>query len=213
MKIKGTILVSERNKGLLTAIMLFLRKKFSHVITETEGVKIVELAKENSIDVIVLDAGQNKVSDQEYCLGLIKKIVALEQNIQIIVLTNFGQNSFAMECIEAGAFDFLTKPWNNEKLLVTANNAYKLRLYSNALKDVGMLRESGDVGNGLESEIMEKEYKKTVGKRVVTIGQMEMKMMQAALKRNKGNISIAAAELGITRQTLYNKGKKYNLFE
>ena len=114
---------------------------------------------------------------------------------------------------EAGAFDFLTKPWNNEKLLVTANNAYKLRLYSNALKDVGMLRESGDVGNGLESEIMEKEYKKTVGKRVVTIGQMEMKMMQAALKRNKGNISIAAAELGITRQTLYNKGKKYNLFE
>lgn len=173
----------------------------------------MELAKENSIDVIVLDAGQNKVSDQEYCLGLIKKIVALEQNIQIIVLTNFGQNSFAMECIEAGAFDFLTKPWNNEKLLVTANNAYKLRLYSNALKDVGMLRESGDVGNGLESEIMEKEYKKTVGKRVVTIGQMEMKMMQAALKRNKGNISIAAAELGITRQTLYNKGKKYNLFE
>lgn len=213
MKIKGTILVSERNKGLLTAIMLFLRKRFSHVITETEGEKIVKLAKENAIDVIVLDAGQNKVADQEYCLGLIKKIVALEQNIQIITLTNFGQNSFAMECIEAGAFDFLTKPWNNEKLLVTAKNAYKLRMYSNALKEVGMLRESGDVGNGLESEIMEKEYKKTVGKRVVTLEQMEMKMMQAALKRNRGNISVAAAELGITRQTLYNKGKKYNLFE
>jgi len=193
--------------------MLFLRKRFSHVITETEGEKIVKLAKENAIDVIVLDAGQNKVADQEYCLGLIKKIVALEQNIQIITLTNFGQNSFAMECIEAGAFDFLTKPWNNEKLLVTAKNAYKLRMYSNALKEVGMLRESGDVGNGLESEIMEKEYKKTVGKRVVTLEQMEMKMMQAALKRNRGNISVAAAELGITRQTLYNKGKKYNLFE
>jgi transcriptional regulator with PAS, ATPase and Fis domain len=47
----------------------------------------------------------------------------------------------------------------------------------------------------------------------VTLEQMEKKMMKGAIKRNKGNISLAAQELGITRQTLYNKGKKYKLFE
>jgi DNA-binding NtrC family response regulator len=47
----------------------------------------------------------------------------------------------------------------------------------------------------------------------LTLEQMEKKMMRAALKRNNGNITMAAEQLGITRQTLYNKGKKYKLFK
>ncbi|MBR5856547.1 MAG: response regulator [Bacteroidales bacterium] len=213
METQGTILVSDRNKGLQTAIVLFLQKEFSSIITETEPEKIIGLAQKDSIDIIVLDSGSNTVSEQKNCIDLIRQIANLNKNIQVIVLTNFGQNSFAMECIEAGAFDFITKPWNNEKLLVTAKNALKLKSYSNALSDVGILKDSGYSDNNIEDEHLEKEYRKTVGKRVITLEQMEMKMIEAALKRNKGNISVAAAELGITRQTLYNKGKKHNLFK
>ena len=49
--------------------------------------------------------------------------------------------------------------------------------------------------------------------KVMTLEQMEKKLMKSAIKRNRGNISLAAEELGITRQTLYNKGKKYKLFD
>jgi transcriptional regulator with PAS, ATPase and Fis domain len=44
-----------------------------------------------------------------------------------------------------------------------------------------------------------------------TIETMEVKMIEAALTSCEGNISDAANKLGITRQTLYNKIKKYNL--
>lgn len=40
---------------------------------------------------------------------------------------------------------------------------------------------------------------------------MEKQLISAALDKNPGNITAAAAQLGITRQTLYNKMKKLNL--
>lgn len=48
-------------------------------------------------------------------------------------------------------------------------------------------------------------------KRVMTLDEMEKEMIQEALRRNDGNMSAVAQQLGITRQTLYNKLRKYGL--
>ena len=45
----------------------------------------------------------------------------------------------------------------------------------------------------------------------MTIDEMENKLIEAALQRHQGNFSAAAGALGITRQTLYNKMKRYEL--
>ena len=44
-----------------------------------------------------------------------------------------------------------------------------------------------------------------------TLEDMEIKMISHALKKYEGNMSLVAKSLGITRQTLYNKMKRYNL--
>ena len=41
--------------------------------------------------------------------------------------------------------------------------------------------------------------------------EMEKEMIRKAIERNEGNISAIASQLGITRQTLYNKMKKFGL--
>ena len=209
-RIKGTVLISDRNKGLLTALVLLLQKVFSRVVTEAEPARIVEMAATGDIDIVVLDTGQNGGSGQKEHIRLVEEIVALKQNVQVVVLTNFGQSAYAMELVEAGAFDFVPKPWNNEKLLVTLRNAFQMRQLSNALRQAGMMdgdMESDEERSGMSSG------KEKVNERILTLEQMEKKMMKAAIKRNRGNISLAAEQLGITRQTLYNKGKKYKLFE
>ena len=209
-RIKGTVLISDRNKGLLTALVLLLQKVFSRVVTEAEPARIVEMAATGDIDIVVLDTGQNGGSGQKEHIRLVEEIVALKQNVQVVVLTNFGQSAYAMELAEAGAFDFVPKPWNNEKLLVTLRNAFQMRQLSNALRQAGMM--DGDMESDEERSGMSSGMEK--GKdRILTLEQMEKKMMKAALKRNRGNISLAAEQLGVTRQTLYNKGKKYKLFE
>jgi len=45
----------------------------------------------------------------------------------------------------------------------------------------------------------------------LTLEEMEKKMIIDTLKRNFDNISVVSGKLGITRQTLYNKMKKYGL--
>jgi two-component system response regulator HydG len=45
----------------------------------------------------------------------------------------------------------------------------------------------------------------------MTLDEMEMKMISDSIRRYDGNLSAVAGKLGITRQTLYNKMKKYNM--
>ena len=202
-KINGTVLISDKNRGLMTALVLLLQKYFSRVITEDNGEKIISLAAEGDVDIVVLDAGNGSGKTFEDSLQLTRKIVSLEQNVQVVALTNFGQTEAAMKLADEGAFDFAVKPWNNDKLLITLRNAWQMRQCSNTLKLIGMQ-------NAAPEHIDDKENGK---ERIITLEQMEKKMMKAAIKRNRGNITNAAEELGITRQNLCNKGKKYKLFE
>ena len=204
-KIEGTILISDTARGLQTPLMLLLQKHFGNVATESGTATIEEMARKGNIDVVILDAGSNSSSEREKYLELVKRIAGCGQNVQVVALTNFGQSQFAMQLVDAGAFDFVPKPWNNEKLLVTLRNACRTRQLLNAAVEkaaqdnLSGRKESDSCGGGSEKP--------------VTLEQMEKKMMKGAIKRNRGNISLAAQELGITRQTLYNKGKKYKLFE
>ena len=204
-KIEGTILISDTARGLQTPLMLLLQKHFGNVATESGTATIEEMARKGNIDVVILDAGSNSSSEREKYLELVKRIAGCGQNVQVVALTNFGQSQFAMQLADAGAFDFVPKPWNNEKLLVTLRNACRTRQLLNAAVEkaaqdnLSGRQESDSCGGGSEKP--------------VTLEQMEKKMMKGAIKRNRGNISLAAQELGITRQTLYNKGKKYKLFE
>jgi len=45
----------------------------------------------------------------------------------------------------------------------------------------------------------------------LTLEEMERRMINQAIEKNGGNLSAAADQLGITRQTLYNKMKKTSL--
>ena len=203
-KIDGTVLISDTNKGLLTALILLLQKHFSNVITESDNGKVMEMAEEGSVDVVIVDAGANSSAEREKYVDQVKRIAGNGRNVQVIALTNFGQSQFALELADAGAFDFIPKPWNNEKLLVTLRNACRTRQLLNAAMD----KAAQEKLSGRKDD----DGGPDAGK-PATLEQMEKRMMKAAIKRNRGNISNAAEELGITRQTLYNKGKKYKLFE
>jgi DNA-binding NtrC family response regulator len=57
----------------------------------------------------------------------LSKILKLDPDAIVILITAYGDINLAVQSIKEGATDFITKPWDTEKLLATLNTAYELR--------------------------------------------------------------------------------------
>ncbi len=124
----GKILIVDDNKSALSALRMLLQLEFETVVTIANPNLIrVELARED-FDVVLLDmnfsAGINSGNEGLYWLGQIKGIAP---NIEVIMITAYGDVELAVKALKQGAADFILKPWENEKLLATIKSIFKLR--------------------------------------------------------------------------------------
>ena len=127
-KKEGTIFVVDDNQNILNSLKLFLKYKFDEIITSNNISNINHIINSNNIDVILLDmnfsAGINTGNEGFYWLNEIKKNFP---DIIIILITAYGDSELAVKAIKAGAFDFIEKPWSNQKLLSTVQAALQMR--------------------------------------------------------------------------------------
>lgn len=98
-------------------------------------------------------------------------------------------------------------PEAKEKL--TRHSWYgNIRELEHAIEKVVIINDRGTLHKEMFQLSQKKEMPDTA---ISTLEDMEMKMIQKAIEKNNGNLSAVASQLGITRQTLYNKMKKFGL--
>ncbi len=122
------VLIVDDDKDVLTSAKLYLKMHFESVTTESNPVRIPDLLKENSYDVILLDMNfsPGNTGGAEGFEWL-QRILKQEPNSIVVLISAYGDINMAVKAIKAGAFDFVLKPWQNEKLLATINAALNLR--------------------------------------------------------------------------------------
>ena len=125
---KGKILIVDDNKSVLDSLNLFLKQKCESTITLSNPNQIPILIKNESPDVVLLDmnfsAGINTGNEGIYWLNRILKI---DPTIIVIMITAYSDVELAVKAMKEGATDFISKPWDNNKLLATIQTALKLR--------------------------------------------------------------------------------------
>jgi two-component system response regulator HydG len=128
MKEPGKILIVDDNEDILLAAQLLLKKHYTTVITEKEPKKIPVLLNNEPYDVILLDMNfsSDTTSGREGFYWL-KEILKIDPSAVVIFITAFGDVEKAVKAIKEGAFDFILKPWQNEKLLATVSAALQLK--------------------------------------------------------------------------------------
>ena len=128
-KSKGKILVVDDNSGIRAALKLLLPMHFTQVEVIPSPVELISRIADFQPDVILLDMNFhtdiNTGNEGLYWLSEIKK---RRQDIEVVLFTAYADIKLAVEGMKRGAFDFIVKPWENDKLVETLENAYRHRL-------------------------------------------------------------------------------------
>lgn len=132
------ILVIDDNKSMLSALEILLQFEFKIVKTISNPNQITSFPNLEDFDIVLLDmnfsAGVNTGNEGLFWLREIQKKAPL---ISVIIMTAYGAVDLAVKALKEGATDFILKPWNNDKFLVTLKSAYELR---KSRKEVSLLR-------------------------------------------------------------------------
>ena len=138
-KTEGNILIVDDNLEALIALEMYLQKHFTTIKTERNPNLIPNLIRSNDYDVIILDMNFSAgISSGNEGLFWLNEIIKIDTHAAVVLITAYGDIELAVKGIKKGAHDFITKPWENEKLLATVMSAYKLRkskLEINSLKN------------------------------------------------------------------------------
>lgn len=121
---QAQILIVDDQEEILFSAKMILKKHFETIFTTNSPKKIISILNENEINVVLLDMNYRiGFEDGREGIHWLKEIKLLSPHTVVILMTAFGKIDTAVEGIKIGAFDYVLKPWNNEKLLEIIDKA------------------------------------------------------------------------------------------
>lgn len=121
---KIRVLIVDDEVKFLEAIGRRLKMRNLEVVTASKGSDALEIARTQTFDVALLDLKMPGLNGREV-LEILKRE---HKFLEVIILTGHGSMDSAVECTKLGAFAYLPKPYELEKLLEVLRSAYEARL-------------------------------------------------------------------------------------
>jgi len=127
-KTEGKILIIDDDADVLTSAKMFLKQLFTVVNIDRDPTHIPSHLLDENYDVILLDMNFKKgYNDGLEGMHWLEQIQQIHPGAVVIFITAYGGVDLAVKAIKQGAFDFVIKPWKNEKLLGTVLSALQHR--------------------------------------------------------------------------------------
>jgi len=128
------VLVVDDEKDVRWLLSNILSDAGYEVRTAGNGFEALEALASQGADVVILDAMMPEMNGME----ALEKIHSTYPDIPVIILTAHGEIKSAVQSIKLGAYDYLTKPFMNENIILTVQRAlekYQLAVELKKLKE------------------------------------------------------------------------------
>ena len=108
------ILVIDDEKNIRDGIKKSLEYEGYEVVTAENGEKGIETVYKGGIDLVITDLKMPEKTGEEF----LHDILEFDKHIPVIILTGHGNIETAVDMMRLGAYDFMTKPFNIDKMLL-----------------------------------------------------------------------------------------------
>ncbi len=116
------ILVIEDDETVQDVLRSSLARKGFEVVIARSGETGLELLRAEKFELVLTDLVMPGMSGME----VLKKVIASKIHIPVIVMTAFGTVQTAVEAMRIGAFDYITKPFNLDELMIVLDKAFSI---------------------------------------------------------------------------------------
>lgn len=122
MKENAHILIIDDEKNYLLVLQTLLEDEGYTITALSDPETALAFLHESEVDAVVTDMKMPKISGQE----VLQHIKKFWPHLPVLIMTAFGSIESAVEVMKYGAFDYITKPFSNDELLLSINNAVEL---------------------------------------------------------------------------------------
>jgi two-component system response regulator PilR (NtrC family) len=123
MRRNGSILVVDDEDIMREILEKLLTREGYHVRVAASGEEGLEFAKSFPFDAVIVDVMMPGMDG----LTLLEELKKLDEELPILMVTAFASVETAIAAMKRGAFDYITKPFKNDEVLVVVRNAVERR--------------------------------------------------------------------------------------
>lgn len=114
----------------------FMLKRAGYVVETASGPReAMDIVRAEAPALILMDMNFTLSTTGEEGLTLLKQVKVFRPDVPVILMTAWGSIRLAVQGMQAGAFDFITKPWNNAALLQRIETALELTAVPDEVAD------------------------------------------------------------------------------
>ncbi|MCV2351233.1 response regulator [Paucibacter sp. Y2R2-4] len=194
---RHSLLLLDDDPGVGLAAQLLLQRRVAPITCLRRPAELMAALDKLQPSLLLLDLnfGPGR-TDGEQGLKLLSEVLARAAPPVVVVMTAYAEIELAVQALRRGAFDFITKPWDNPRLIATCREA--LQRYEQ--QGQGRAPAAASAHDLIPSEETDR-----------SLAAQERAALLSAMAAAEGNLSAAARSLGLSRAALYRRLDKHGL--